>query len=192
MSNPSETQAKRGPNWVAWAPLIIFVVLAGVFAAMLLQPGRNAATIPSVLIGKPAPQLTLPPLATVDIPAFEPAAFDGVTLVNFWASWCAPCRAEHPFLVAMGRDERLTIAGVNYKDKPDQAAGFLEDLGNPYDMIGTDANGRAGIEWGVYGMPETFLVDASGMIVFKHVGPITDAVMRDQLGPAIEAALAKQ
>jgi cytochrome c biogenesis protein CcmG/thiol:disulfide interchange protein DsbE len=113
-----------------------------------------------------------------------------VTLVNVWASWCAPCREEHPLLLALSQDKRFSIAGLNYKDKAENARRFLGSLGNPYSAIGVDSAGRTAIDWGVYGVPETFLVGRDGKIAFKHVGPLTEQVVTGSLLPQIEKALA--
>jgi cytochrome c biogenesis protein CcmG, thiol:disulfide interchange protein DsbE len=181
------------PRRVLWAllPLAVFVVLAGIFL-MQLMSGRDNSTIPSALIGEPAPQIALPPLEGSGMAGLEPAAFAGkVTLVNVWASWCAPCREEHPVLMQLAQDGRFDIAGLNYKDDPQNALRFIGNLGNPYDAVGTDQNGRAAIQWGVYGVPETFVVGRDGNISYKHVGPITPEALRRDLMPAIEKALAQ-
>jgi cytochrome c biogenesis protein CcmG/thiol:disulfide interchange protein DsbE len=158
---------------LVFIPLGIFLALA---AGFFFRIGGDHSTVPSALINKPAPQLALPALEGANTPALDPASFKGnVTIVNVWASWCAPCRAEHRFLVAFGKDARVRVAGINYKDQPAQALRFLAQLGNPFAMIGVDTAGRAAIEWGVYGVPETFIVGRDGTIRYKLVGPITDA-----------------
>lgn len=111
----------------------------------------------------------------------------GVKLVNYWASWCAPCRAEHPNLMALA-EEGLQIYGINYKDDPAKAQAFLDELGDPYQAIGADASGRTGIDWGLYGVPETFVIDSDGVVVFRFPGPITQRALETQVRPAIEAA----
>ncbi|MFN3764579.1 MAG: DsbE family thiol:disulfide interchange protein [Aliihoeflea sp.] len=187
MSTQTATPRKRLP-WLALLPLLLFLALAGIFLFQLLS-GRDASVVPSALIGAPAPQTNLPPLEGLPLPGIESAAFEGnLTLVNVWASWCAPCRQEHPLLIELSRDENLVIAGLNYKDRAEQARGFLSELGNPYDAIGVDGSGRTAIDWGVYGVPETFLVGPDGTILYKHVGPFTVESMRDGLMPAIEKA----
>jgi len=169
-------------------PLVAFLLLSALFLLQLLS-GRDASDVPSALIGAPAPATALPPLQGSGLPGLDPQAFQGeVTLVNVWASWCGPCRQEHPLLVALSRDPGLRIVGINQKDSSANALAFLNELGNPFDAVGVDANGRASIEWGVYGVPETFLVGPDGKISFKHVGPLSPEAMREKLLPAIEEA----
>lgn len=184
-------EAARGPRiWLVLLPLAIFLVLAAIFLAQLLS-GRDNQTIPSALIGQLAPATSLPPLDGMDLPGLDSAALSGkVTLVNVWASWCAPCRQEHPLLMVLSANPDLQIAGLNYKDRPENARRFLGDLGNPYDAIGVDNSGRAAIDWGVYGVPESFLVGRDGRIVWKHVGPFDDRSVREGLLPELEKALA--
>lgn len=188
--NVEDSRATRPRRWLVFVPLALFLALSGLFLAQLLS-GRDVSTIPSALIGQPAPKTDLPPLEGTGLPGLSDAALLGeVTLVNVWASWCAPCRQEHPLLMQLGQDERILIAGLNYKDKPENARRFLGELGNPYDAIGTDDAGRTAINWGVYGVPETFLVGRDGTILWKHVGPFTPQVVTDELMPRIEKALA--
>lgn len=188
----SSTSAKpAGPRKLfVLLPLLVFLALAGIFLMQLLS-GRDLTAVPSALIGHTAPKTELPPLEGVSLPGLSSTDFLGkVTLVNVWASWCAPCREEHPVLVEMSRDQRFAIAGLNYKDKPENARRFLGDLGNPYKAIGVDQHGRTAIDWGVYGVPETFLVGKDGKIAFKHVGPLSSETVQTTLMPAIEKALA--
>jgi cytochrome c biogenesis protein CcmG/thiol:disulfide interchange protein DsbE len=174
-------------------PLLGFIVLAGLFL-MRLQ-GGDPSKIPSALIGRPAPQTALPALEGlvnngVAVPGLDPAAFKGkVSLVNVWASWCVPCHDEAPLLTALAKDTRLQIVGINYKDSPDNARRFLGRYGNPFGIVGVDANGRAAIEWGVYGVPETFVVGREGTILYKMVGPVTPANIDSVLKAEIEKAL---
>lgn len=189
MSVETSPPPGRRPVWLAILPLAIFMALAGIFLVQLLS-GRDSSVVPSALIGEPAPKTPLPALEGSNLPGFEPSQLEGrVTLVNVWASWCAPCRIEHPLLMQLAADNRVTIVGMNYKDKPENARRFLGELGNPYDAIGIDANGRAAIDWGVYGVPETFLVGRDGRIAWKHVGPFSPEVVADRLMPEIEKAL---
>lgn len=187
------TTQKSPRRWLMFAPLAVFAALVLLFLFRLFA--GDPSKLPSALIGKPAPLLTLAAVEglTQDgraVPGFGPAELQTgrPVLVNVFASWCAPCHQEHPFLMELARDGRLRILGLNYKDKPENARRFLGRLGNPYVAVGVDPDGRNAIEWGVYGVPETFLVDGKGIIVFKHVGPLTPEIIRDRLGPAIRAA----
>jgi cytochrome c biogenesis protein CcmG/thiol:disulfide interchange protein DsbE len=182
---------RRPRRWLALLPLALFLALAGVFMVQLLS-GRDSSIVPSALIGAEAPDTPLPPLDGTGLPGLDPAMFEGrVTLVNVWASWCAPCRQEHPLLMQLAADERVEIVGLNYKDRAENARRFLGELGNPYSAVGVDDSGRAAIEWGVYGVPETFLVGKNGRIAWKHVGPFTPQSMTSGLMPEIEKALAQ-
>jgi cytochrome c biogenesis protein CcmG/thiol:disulfide interchange protein DsbE len=171
-------------------PLAVFLLLAGIFLIQLLS-GRDISAVPSALIGRMAPETKLPALDGLSLPGLESSAFAGkITLVNVFASWCAPCREEHPVLMALSQDKRFDIVGLNYKDKPENARRFLGELGNPYQAIGVDQAGRTAIDWGVYGVPETFLVGRDGKVLFKHVGPITPESAQKVLMPEVEKALA--
>ena len=141
------------------------------------------------MIDKPAPQFTLPAVEGLTVEGFDTASLSGeVTVVNVFASWCIPCRAEHPVLEALKLETGVRLFGINQKDAPENAAAFLAELGNPYDRIGADANGRTSIDWGVYGVPETFIVDAKGVIRFKHVGPLAIEDIASEIIPALERA----
>jgi len=186
---------KRTP-WVTIIPVAIFGALALVFFYQLVF-GDLTDRVESVLIGTPVPDNELAPLEGltangVQLPGFSPATFEGeVTLVNVFASWCGPCRDEHPFVEELGRDDRIRIVGMNHTDNPANALAFLARFGNPYDAVGVDPTGRASIDWGVYGVPETFLVDRNGVIRYKLVGPMFEgniATVRAE----IEAILAEQ
>jgi len=180
---------------LALLPLVIFAGLAAIFWSQL-DSGRDISEIPSALIGTKAPSLDLPPLegATfkgAPMPALNDAAVKGkLTLVNVWASWCLPCREENPIILDLAKDPRLTVVGINYKDQTDNALRFLGELGNPFSAIGIDPRGKAAIDWGVYGIPESYLVDASGTIVYKRVGPFDEKSLKEGLFPAIEKAMA--
>lgn len=155
-------------------PLAVALGL-GAFLLWGLDPARDPRSVPSVLVDRPVPEFALPPIMGVDRPGLSRAALatiDEPYLVNVFASWCGPCRAEHPVLVRLARDHGVPLMGLNYKDAPDDARAWLAEVGNPYLKIGSDVSGRAGIEWGVFGVPETFVVDASGTILMRHVGPI--------------------
>ena len=180
-------------SWLMALPLIGFIVLASLFWFRL--GAGDPAKIPSALIGHPVPQTRLPPLEGLNsngasVPGLDPAVFnDKVSVVNVWASWCVPCHEEAPLLTQLASDQRLQFVGINYKDAPDNARRFLGRYGNPFGIVGVDGNGRAAIEWGVYGVPETFVVGRSGTIVYKMVGPVTPANLETLLKPEIEKAL---
>jgi cytochrome c biogenesis protein CcmG/thiol:disulfide interchange protein DsbE len=182
--------AKRRRSWLAILPLVVFVGLAAIFLIQL-RSGEDSSFVPSVLIGREAPATNLSPLAGSDLPGLVSADFKGhVTLVNVWASWCAPCREEQPLLMTLKDDPRFRLTGLNYKDKPENALRFLGEMGNPFAAIGVDENGRTAIDWGVYGVPETYLVGKDGRILYKHVGPFTEQSISGELMPAIEKAAA--
>lgn len=167
-------------------PLILLVALVAVFA---LSMDRDPGLVRSVLIDKPAPQFSLAEVEGLGVPGFDTASLKGdVTVVNVFASWCIPCRDEHPLLMALKDMTGVRLFGINQSDAPENARAFLEELGNPYMAVGSDRDRRVSIDWGVYGVPETFVVDADGVITFKHVGPLTPDTMRTELLPAIEKA----
>mgnify|MGYP002780945923 CR=1 FL=1 len=169
-------------------PPAIFAALAGLFAAgMYLDDGQE---LPSALIGQPAPGL--PEERIAGLPPLDPAVLaDGeVKLVNFWASWCPPCRVEHPNLTLLA-EEGVPIYGIAYKDQPANSAAFLRELGNPYAGVGQDPEGRTALDWGVYGVPETFVVAGDGTIVARMANPITTDVLEDRLRPALAEAAAR-
>ena len=197
MNKPSTTAdvVPQRRSWLMAAPLIAFAALAALFWFRL--GSGDPSRIPSALIGHPAPQTALPPLAGlanagVQVPGLDPAVFKGnVSVVNVWASWCIPCHDEAPLLTELGKDKRLQLIGINYKDAADNARRFLGRYGNPFGIVGVDGNGRAAIEWGVYGVPETFIVGREGTIVYKMVGPVTseniDAVLKVEIDKALKA-----
>jgi cytochrome c biogenesis protein CcmG/thiol:disulfide interchange protein DsbE len=176
------------------APLVVFLALVALFLIRLYA--GDPSRIPSALIGHPAPQTNLPPVAGLErsgapVPGIDSASFKGaVTVVNVWASWCVPCHDEAPLLMQLAQDSRLRLIGINYKDEPDNARRFLGRYGNPFAAAGADLNGRAGIDWGVYGVPETFVVGRDARIAYKLVGPITADNLDTVLKPEIEKALA--
>ncbi|MCA0035608.1 DsbE family thiol:disulfide interchange protein [Mesorhizobium sp. B263B2A] len=189
MSSETETPSRSRRLFVL-LPLLVFLGLAGLFLSQLLS-GRDISEVPSALIGLPAPQTNLPALEGSNLPGLDSKNFAGkVSLVNVFASWCAPCREEHPVLLALSQDKRFVMAALNYKDRPENARRFLGDLGNPFQAIGVDEAGRAAIDWGVYGVPETFVIGKDGKIAYKHVGPLTAETARDLLLPQIDKALA--
>ena len=181
---------------IVFIPLIAFLALAALFVLRL--GAGDPSRIPSALIGHPAPETNLPALPGLErdgkeVPGLDSAAFKGaVTLLNVWASWCVPCRDEAPLLLRLATDRRIRVVGINFKDQPDNARRFLGRYGNPFVANGTDGNGRAAIEWGVYGVPETFIVGRDGRIAYKLIGPITADNLDQTLKPAIEKALASK
>ncbi len=197
-SQDQNTKAKstaRTRYALALLPLLLFGGFAIIAGKMLYDQdvnGLDISAIPSALIGTKAPALSLPPLEGSNLPALNDAAVKGkLTLVNVFASWCIPCRQEHPILQELAKDKRITVVGINYKDKPDNALRFLGELGNPFAAIGVDPNGKAAIDWGVYGIPESYLVGADGTILYKKVGPFDARSVERDLLPAITAAAGK-
>ena len=192
---PTIDSPPRTSRWLMALPLVAFACLAAIFWFRL--GSGDPSRIPSALIGHPAPQTALPALQGLlnngaQIPGLDPSVFKGkVSVVNVWASWCVPCHDEAPLLTDLGHDARLQIVGINYKDSPDNARRFLGRYGNPFGVVGVDANGRASIEWGVYGVPETFIVGRAGTIVYKLVGPVTpdniNTVLRAEIDKALKA-----
>ncbi len=194
MTDTPETKSQpRRPTFLLLLPLVVFLALATLFFFRLGSGDPNR--IPSALIGHPAPATALPPITGLErdgkpLPGLDSFVFKGqVTLVNVWASWCIPCHDEVPFLQRLGEDARLRLVGINYKDEPDNARRFLGRYGNPFAAAGADQNGRAAIEWGVYGVPETFIVGRDARITFKLVGPISADNFEAVLKPEIEKAL---
>jgi cytochrome c biogenesis protein CcmG, thiol:disulfide interchange protein DsbE len=181
-------------RFVVLLPLAAFLGLAALFYFRL--GAGDASRIPSALIGHEAPATDLPAVAGLErdgkpIPGIAAADFkSAVTVLNVWASWCVPCHDEAPLLMQLARDSRIRVIGINYKDQPDNARRFLGRYGNPFAASGADANGRAAIEWGVYGVPETFIVGRDGKIAYKLVGPITPDNLERVMKPEIERALA--
>ncbi len=175
--------AKVSPLMVL--PPVIFAGLAVLFYVGMQR--ENPDELPSALQGKPAPAVEVTPLG--DKKSFNDSDLrdGGVKLVNYWASWCAPCRVEHPHLEDLA-EQGIEIYGVNYKDKPANALNFLKELGDPYAAIGADEKGRMALNWGVYGVPETYVIDGEGKIVLRFAGPITERVLENQILPAIEEA----
>jgi cytochrome c biogenesis protein CcmG/thiol:disulfide interchange protein DsbE len=189
-----ETTNAARRRLVVLLPLAVFVGLVLLFLFRLYS--GDPSVIPSALIGHPAPQTKLPPVAGLErdgtpVPGIDPERFKGaVTVVNVWASWCVPCHDEAPLLMQLAKDDRLRLIGINYKDQPDNARRFLGRYGNPFAAAGADESGRAAIEWGVYGVPETFVVGRDGRIAYKLIGPISADNLAAVLKPQIEKALA--
>jgi cytochrome c biogenesis protein CcmG/thiol:disulfide interchange protein DsbE len=181
MSAMEETRRRR--PWLLTAmPALIFAVLAAAFYWGLVNGDDR---LPSALVGKPVPQFDLPPiegrrdgLSTADLKG-------QVSLVNVWASWCVPCRVEMPLLNELAARNAVAIFGINYKDDADEAEAFLSELGDPYTRIGADTSGRVAIDWGVYGLPETFVVDANGKIAYKHIGPFNRRSLEEDILPVV-------
>ena len=193
MTEPAATVAPRRSSLLVLMPAIVFAGLAALFA-FALKTG-DPSKLPSALIGKPAPAMTLPGMDglrenDVVVPGFATADLTRgeVTVVNFFASWCVPCVQEHPVLIDLGRRPGVRIFGIDYKDPAPGGRRFLGRHGNPYAAVGVDDSGRSAIEWGVYGMPETFIVAGDGRIVLKHVGPMTPEILTAKILPAIAAA----
>ncbi len=192
-ATPAEP-VRRRRSWVL-APLIIFGIIAALFAFALTT--GDPSKLPSALIGRPVPQTEFPPLEGLVANGQPVAGFTAadlakgeVSVVNFWASWCVPCIEEHPLLMALKQQSGVPIYGVNYKDQAEAGRRFIGRYGNPFTAVGTDRNGRNAIEWGVYGMPETFVINGRGEIAYKHVGPVSKQSLETQLLPAIAAARA--
>ena len=188
------TQLRR--RWLVLVPIVVFAGLAGLFWHQL--GAGDPSALPSALIGKPVPQMSLPPLDELrqdgkPVPGLGTADLKGggVTVVNVFASWCGPCQDEHPVLMKFAALKKARLVAINYKDDAGNARRFLGTFGNPYDAVGVDANGRSAIDWGVYGVPETFIVSSEGKIVDKIVGPLSEDAVAAKLLPAIDAAQKK-
>lgn len=184
-------------RWTVALPFVIFAALAGLFwyALHTGDPSR----LPSALIGRPVPAFTLPPLegpkadGGADIASFNAAdlATGAPTIVNVFASWCVPCLEEHPMLMALAKEPGTRIFGINYKDDPASARRFLGRYGNPYARVGTDSTGRVAIDFGVYGVPETFVISGDGKIAYRHVGPLTEEAITTKILPLLRPAAGK-
>ncbi len=164
------------------APLAVAFGIGAAFAVGLTLDPRQ---IPSELIGRPVPAFELPPVQGRKLGLSSGDLVGEVSLVNVFASWCTACRAEHPLFMELARSRQVPIHGLNYKDKPNDVAAWLDELGDPYTRTGSDLNGRVGIDWGVYGVPETFVVGADGHIAYKHIGPITPEALREKILPLV-------
>lgn len=191
MSSEPATPQRR-LSWLAAIPLIAFLGLAAIFWHGL---SGNPSEIPSVLVNKPVPDFSLPPVPGLTrdgkpVPGFSSQDLKqgNVNVVNVWASWCAPCRQEHPLLMALAERSDIGLVGINQKDVPENAARFLGTLGQPFAAVGADDSGRVSLDWGVYGVPETFIVDGRGIIRFKWIGALTEDGLRDVLPREIEKA----
>lgn len=185
----SETgQKQQRPRlWIALIPIVVFTALALLFWRGL---SGNPSEIPSALINKPVPEFSLPAIEGLGVPGFDTAALKQgqVTLVNVWASWCGPCRVEHPYLMELAKRSDVKLFGLNYKDDPENARRFLGTLGQPFAAVAADRAGRSAVDWGVYGVPETFVIDGNGMIRYKFIGPLSAETVFSVLNPEIEKA----
>ena len=196
MTTASEGAGKTRRNIFVLLPLIGFAALAVLFYVGLHE--GDPSLLPSALIGKPMPKTDLPPIEGLirdgkPVPGLSDATFKAkVTLMNVWASWCIPCHQEVPFLEALSKDKRIQLVGINYKDAPADARRFLGRYGNPYAASGADRSGRESINWGVYGVPETYVIDRDGRIAYKLVGPINADNLQSALAPQIKKALASK
>jgi cytochrome c biogenesis protein CcmG/thiol:disulfide interchange protein DsbE len=194
--HPADAPQAGRRRWLVMLPLVLFVALAGLFLVRLFA--GDPSKLPSTLIGRPVPTFTLPPLEglTADgkpVPGLATADLKGtVTVVNVWASWCAPCRDEHPLLIELAKTPGVRVVGINYKDQPENARRFLGALGNPFAAVGVDTSGRAAIDWGVYGVPESFVIAPDGTIAYKHVGPLSPASLQGSFKAALAAAAGKK
>jgi cytochrome c biogenesis protein CcmG/thiol:disulfide interchange protein DsbE len=173
--------------WIVLIPVVVFAALAALFWKGL---SGEPSKIPSALIGKPVPEFSLAAVPGLTVPGFSTADLKAgkVTVVNVWASWCAPCRIEHPLLIELAKRTDIALVGINYKDAPENAARFLGTLGQPFAAVGMDANGRTAVDWGVYGVPETFVIDGQGIIRYKHIGPLSPESIAGPLAAEIEKA----
>ncbi len=172
----------------ALIPAGLFILVAGFFLVAIYR--GDPSQVPSALIGRHVPEFTLAPVEGLDLPGLSDRDFGQgkPAIVNVFASWCVPCRQEHPVLVELKRIAGAPLYAINYKDSPEAARRFLGELGNPYERIGADRAGRTSIDWGVYGVPETYIVDGEGRIAYKHVGPLTPEIVSEKILPALEAA----
>lgn len=173
---------EHSPGLWSLTPLVVFMGLLVLFGIGLTM---NPREIPSPLIGKPVPDFDLPPVKGRELGLSSKSLQGEVSLVNVFASWCTACREEHPLLMDLRRRGTMPIHGLNYKDRPDDASRWLDELGDPYTRTGADINGRVGIEWGVYGVPETFVIDRHGRIAYKHIGPLTLNAMQQKILPLV-------
>lgn len=190
MSTPEagrKDEPQRARLWIVLIPVVVFAAIAALFWKGL---SGEPSKIPSALIGKPVPEFTLAAVPGLTVPGFSTAHLKSgkVTVVNVWASWCAPCRIEHPLLLELARRGDIVLVGINYKDAPENAARFLGTLGQPFAAVGMDADGRTAVDWGVYGVPETFVIDGQGIIRYKHIGPLSPEAIVGPLAAEIEKA----
>ncbi len=173
-----------------WKRRLLFLIPLGLFAGLAVAFGAglmlNPREIPSALIGDPVPEFELPPVQGRTLGFSDKDLRGEVSLVNVFASWCVECRVEHPFLMRLKEEKVVPLYGLNYKDKPDDAQVWLDTLGDPYTRTGADISGRVSIDWGVYGVPETFVVDRNGIIAYKHIGAMNPKIFKEKILPVIE------
>ena len=186
-SNPTKQAGAAAPSRPS-AFLLPLAGFIGICVILAIGLTRNPREVPSPLIGKPVPEFELPPVQGRQLGLGSRDLRGEISLVNVFASWCAACRDEHPLLLDLMARGDLPIHGLNYKDKPEDAAKWLDALGDPYTRTGVDRDGRVAIDWGVYGVPETFVIDREGRILYKHIGTLTSRVLREKLLPIIERA----
>lgn len=183
MATVTEAPPRRRRAHLFLIPLLLFAAIGGFLALGLT---RDPGTLPSTLIGKPAPDFALPPVEGRGSEGFSRADLGGrPMLVNIFASWCVPCRVEHPVITRLA-ELGFPVHAINYKDDPQKALAFLRELGDPFSRMGADRNGRAAIEWGVYGVPETFVIDKAGNVAYKHVGPLQPRDLERTILPLLE------
>lgn len=178
---PSQAGITRR-NLLAFVPI---AAAAGLFGVFFIGLGRDPSVLPSTLIGKQVPDFTLPPVRGRTLGLSSADLKGEVSLVNVFASWCVPCRLEHPLFLELARKKIVPLYGINYKDAPDDAAAWLDERGDPYTRTGADRNGRVSIDWGVYGVPETYVVGADGIIAHKHIGAITEQALSETILPLV-------
>lgn len=179
--------AQTGHRARRFSPMMLLpiVIFAGLGAFFFWGLFNNDDRLPSALIGRPMPEFTLPPVEGREDGLSSADLTGHVSLVNVWASWCVPCRAENPLMVDLAGTGEVPIYGINYKDTADEAQAFLDELGNPFTSIGADRDGRVAIDWGVYGVPETYVIDAEGRIAHKHVGPFNRKILETEILPLV-------
>jgi len=180
-----ETGIVTAPKRRRLAVFLPVAVFAGLAVVLAWGLGRNAADIPSALIGKPVPEFSLPPVQGRTLGLSSAELRGEVSLVNVFASWCVACREEHPLFMRLEAGGTVPLHGLNYKDQPADAAKWLNTLGDPYTRTGADLNGRVAVDWGVYGVPETFVVSADGRIAYKHIGPVTEQALNETILPLV-------
>ena len=166
---------------------ILLLVLFAWLAWRGLAPDRNPSALPSALIGQPVPQFDLPPLEASAAKLSAADVAGHVTVINFFASWCLPCKAEHPLLYALGKDYGVPVYGIAFKDKPEATAAYIQELGSPYAKIGLDQDGRTGLDFGLMGVPETFILDKTGVVRYRLPMPLDPDRIRDEIGPLLKS-----